>query len=40
MLLAMAITGLWDFFEEAGWTGEEFYRALIEEGKRTERMNP
>lgn len=40
VLLAMAITGLWDLFEEAGWSEEEFNRALIEEGKRTERMNP
>lgn len=26
-----AIMGLWEFFEDAGWTDEEFDRALLEE---------
>lgn len=29
-----AIIGLWEIFEDAGWTEEEFDRALLEEASR------
>lgn len=29
-----AILGLWEFFEDAGWTEEEFNQALIKEATR------
>lgn len=30
-----AIAGLWEFFEDAGWTEEEFNRALLGEARRS-----
>ena len=35
MHMGNAISGLWEFFEDAGWTEEEFDRALLAEAKRT-----
>jgi len=33
MHMANAISGIWEFFEDAGWTEEEFDRALLAEAK-------
>jgi len=34
IVMENAVAGLWEFFEEAGWTEDEFVLALVAEARR------